>query len=114
MLTVAMVFAVCLAFAGCGAKTDYASPQKAVEAFQNGENIVGKTVEVTATMNYAPTLNGEGMIFSYVDPTPIQIWVCPVNNSGTDVVSGQIVTFRISNVDTGRPGTVTLLGTVEG
>ena len=113
LLTVVLMASMAFAFTGCGgAKANYDSPIKAVEAYKNGENIVGKYVSVTANMNYASTLGGEGMIYTYTSTAPMQIMVCPTNNSGSDVTSGQTVRFRISSVDDSRSYVYVLRGTV--
>lgn len=113
-LILTVIFAVSLAFAftGCGkAKTDYENPVKAIDAFSAGENIVGKTVEVTASMDYF-SMAGVAMIYNYTNLEPRQIMVCPTDNSGSDIKQGQTVTFRISNVDTHIPGRFVLQGSV--
>ncbi len=113
-IVLTIIFAVSLAFAftGCGkAKADYENPVKAIDALAAGENIVGKTVEVTASMDYF-SMAGVAMIYNYTDLEPRQIMVCPTDNSGSDIKQGQTVMFRISNVDTHLPGRYVLEGSV--
>lgn len=113
ILTVVMVFALALSVTGCSTpKTDYKGPVAAVDAMDNGDNIVGKTILVTANMDYTALLNNSGMIYTYTDMAPRQIMVCPNGGTGTNVHNGDEVVFRITNVDTNRPGTFVLEGTV--
>ncbi len=113
LLTVVLVASFAFAFTGCGKpKANYESPIAAIEAYQNGENIVGKTVAVTATMDYAALLNGTGMIYSHVSSAPSQIMVCPNETNASGVHKGDEVIVRVSNVDNHIPGTYTIEGTV--
>ena len=48
LLAVIMLFALLIPATGCTGKADYASPHDAIVAQQSGENIIGKTMRVTA------------------------------------------------------------------
>lgn len=48
LLVAVMLFALLIPVTGCGTKADYASPHDAIVAQQSGENIIGKTMRVTA------------------------------------------------------------------
>ena len=48
LLAAAMIFAFLITVTGCMDKADYASPHDAIVAQQSGENIIGKTMKVTA------------------------------------------------------------------
>lgn len=113
ILTVILAVSFIFAFTGCGKpKPDFESPIQAVDAFVGGENVVGKTMSVTATMDYF-SMSGVTLIYSYSDLEPRQIMVSPENNTGTDIKQGQTVTVRITAVDTHIPHRYLIEGTVE-
>ena len=100
VLAVILLFTMGFAVTGCGSKTDYDSPVKAVEAHQSGTNIVGKTVKVTATMDYTAIRGAGGVIYFQTSPSTFtNIYVCPNEGSRTDIKKDQTVTFKITNVD---------------
>ena len=112
LLTIVIIFSFAVMSTGCGGtKADYENPIKAIEAFDSGENIVGKTVAVTASMDYT-SMGGVSMIYSYASTRPMEIMVCPTGGSGSDVKNGDTVVFRISSVDTSRAYVYVLNGTV--
>ena len=48
LLVTIMLFAFLISATGCMKKADYASPHEAIVAQRSGENIIGKTMRVTA------------------------------------------------------------------
>ena len=116
MLTVVLVVAMAFAFTGCGGiKADYESPMAAVQASRNGENIIGKTVTVTATMNFTALPDGTGMIYTDVNVAGgFQVTVCPDTASGSSVAQGDEVVFMIQNVRQNVPGNYNFLGKIVG
>lgn len=114
LLTVALVVAMVFAFTGCGGrKADYDNPIAAVMALRRGETITGKTVNVTATMNFTPLLGDSGMIYTDVNVAEaMQVSVCPDAASGSDVAQGDEVIFRIDSIDQHVPGNYYLNGKV--
>jgi len=48
LLVTVMLFAFLIPSAGCAKKADYDSPHDAIVAQRSGENIIGKTMKVTA------------------------------------------------------------------
>ena len=101
MLTAVLLFTMGVSCTGCGNKVDYASPIKAVEAHNNGTNIVGKTVSVTATMDYASIGNNMGGVIYMQTSMSLgaNIYVCPNGSTGVGIKEGKTVTFKITNVD---------------
>lgn len=97
---IAMIFILAMSFMsiGCGeddveeAAADYSSPHKAIEAHQSGEDIIGKTVEVKATMDSAA-----GLIYVYADTkVNANIYVTLITEESA---SGEILTTGAENVD---------------
>ena len=104
LLTIVMVVCVGFAFAGCGRKTDYASVADAMEAYKNGENLVGKTISVTANMDYAPVPGGVtgygGVIFcSPLTGANANVYICPNGTTGRGTQKGETVVMRVTDVD---------------
>lgn len=98
--TIAMILmlAMSLMCVGCGKDdeeedaADYSSPREAIEAYQSGEDIIGKTVEVTATMDSAA-----GLIYVYADTkVDANIYVTLISE---EAASGEILTMGAENVD---------------
>ncbi len=113
MLTVVLAVAMAFAFTGCGSKADYESPAAAIQASRNGDDIIGKTVAVTATMNFTPLPDGTGMISTDVNVAGgFQVQVCPNTASGSGVAQGDEVVFRIDSVYQNVPGNFTLRGSI--
>ena len=83
-------------FSGCGTKADYESPLEMFSAFNNNEDINGKTVEVQCNCDYR-----KGAIYDGVTPdfsSSITIFVG--EESAKDVKKGDTVVVRISRHET--------------
>ncbi|MBR2523714.1 MAG: hypothetical protein IKE53_04670 [Clostridiales bacterium] len=52
LLSVLMLFLMSTGLYGCGKDTDYPSVQAMYQAHKNGEDIIGKTVELMASHDY--------------------------------------------------------------
>ena len=52
-----------------------------MEAYKGGENLVGKTISVTANMDYAPVPGGVtgygGVIFWHLTGANANVYICP-------------------------------------
>ena len=108
-----MLFTMGITVTGCGSNVDYATPIEAAEAHKNGTNIVGKTINVTATMDYAPVPGFGGVIYSTPSMSLMaNIFVCPTGDSGAGVVKGKTVKFKVSEVDDHLKNSIYLMGTV--
>ena len=100
-LTAVLLLTMGFAVTGCGSKADYSSPSEAIEAYSNGENIVGKTVTVVASMNYAPLGNNMGGVIYTQSSLKLNanVYICTTGTSGAGIKEGQTVKFKISSVD---------------
>lgn len=47
----AVLLSIIFIFTACGSSADFANPNKAIDAYVNGQNIVGLTVNVTASIS---------------------------------------------------------------
>ena len=97
-LAIALILSMCMMCIGCGKddseeKTaDYGSLREALKAHLDGTDIIGKTMEVTASLDSAA-----GLIFTTAD-TEINanIYITLISE---EAASGEILTMGAENVD---------------
>ena len=95
ILAAMMLFAVVSAFTGCGGSTDYSSPQKMYEAYKDGEDIVGKTVDMYASHDYYM-----GQVFS--GPTPDlgpTMYIDLTGDGAENVKKSDHIQVKITSID---------------
>lgn len=113
LLTIGMM----LCCAGCGGDTknvaDYNSPQSAIEAYQSGTDIMGKTMSVTASMD-----SSAGVIyFEPVVSLNANVYVVLITEDADDlesetgdILKGDTVTVQIDGIDNHLKNSIYLFG----
>lgn len=100
LLSTVLIFTICSAFTGCGSNTGYKSPVDAAKAVEKGTNIVGKTISVTASMDYEEIRGSDGLIYVYTTPSSdSNVCVCTNGTSGTDIKTGNKITLEVTETD---------------
>ena len=95
ILVIATLFCMITALTGCGSSADYDAPLAVSAAYKNGEDVVGKTLKLTADRDneYGIIFQGAAPDFSYM----VEIYA---EGDGADKIkSGDTVTIRITRVE---------------
>jgi len=95
VLIIASLFTITVTSTGCGNDADYAAPLKLYDAWNAGENVTGKTVEVIANRDYFDEL-----IFN--TPSPDLKWSISiyVSGDGADKIKdGDTVIVKITECE---------------
>lgn len=96
LLILSALFCMVFAVSGCGSSADYPAPLDAYKAYNNGEDVVGKTVDFT--VNEDPPY---GRIFSGATPDFSSMVTIYITDDSADKIEyGDSVTVKISSVET--------------
>ena len=61
---VAVLLSIVFVFTACGNSADFKNPNKAIDAYVSGQNIVGQTVNVTASLSDTGSLDSVCSFYS--------------------------------------------------
>ncbi|SCW65747.1 hypothetical protein SAMN02910456_02421 [Ruminococcaceae bacterium YRB3002] len=96
LIILSVLFCTIFLISGCGKSPDYAAPLEAYRAFNNGEDVVGKTVEFTVNED-----SPYGKIFSGATPDFSSLVTIYITDDSADKVEyGDSIMVKISSVET--------------
>ena len=95
LLIISTLFCMIVTLTGCGEDADFPAPLNVCAAFKNGEDVIGKTVEVTANRD-----NARGIIFNGASPEfSYMVYIYVSGDGAENIKSGDTVIVRITSVE---------------
>jgi hypothetical protein len=113
ILSVTMLFTMGIFAAGCSSdEPDYSDPFTAALSISD-KDITGKTVNVTASMDYENITGVGGTIYKRDDGTVNStVYVCVSDGTGNDIKKGQKVRVKITSAEVRNMNIYYIHGTV--
>ena len=95
LLIISTLFCMIATMTGCGDKADYPAPLDVCAAYKGGEDVVGKTVQVTANNDnmYGVIFNGAAPDFSYM------VVIYAEGDGADEIKAGDKVLLKIASVE---------------
>lgn len=95
---VAILLSFVFIISACGSSVNFANPNKAIDAYKNGQNIVGLTVNVTATISDTGSSSIGCSFYSEGYNGSLRENVLVIGTGAISIEKGKTYTIKITEV----------------